>query len=220
MIRKTWIICTFQNFVDIKFGSNLVVRNWILANHVTPGKALSVYSQYVLFQTKTSTLSYISIFHIQFIHNMFLPEEVDWQFYNQLKPKFLFLPYITSILPDLFPIYRDFHKVTEVRMNLMYITFYHFWFWILATGQQRCLKWERKMSAQNFWSQKVVHFIFQSFDSISLKQTYCILYGKYCSVKCRKRIRKFLQKQILSERTFLVIHTRSLFSPPSANKLR
>lgn len=76
------------------------------------------------------------------------------------------------------------------------------------------------MSAQNFWSQKVVHFIFQSFDSISLKQTYCILYGKYCSVKCRKRIRKFLQKQILSERTFLVIHTRSLFSPPSANKLR
>ena len=151
---------------------------------------------------------------------MFLPEEVDWQFYNQLKPKFLFLPYITSILPDLFPIYRDFHKVTEVRMNLMYITFYHFWFWILATGQQRCLKWERKMSAENFWFQKVVHCTFHSFDSISLKQTYCILYGKYCSVKCRKRIRKFLQKQILSERTFLVIHTRSLFSPPSANKLR
>ena len=23
---------------------------------------------------------------------MFLPEEVDWQFYNQFKPKFLFLP--------------------------------------------------------------------------------------------------------------------------------
>jgi len=31
-------------------------------------------------------------------------------------------------------IVQDFHKVTEVRMNLMYITFYHFWFWILATG--------------------------------------------------------------------------------------
>ena len=100
-------------------------------------------------------------------------------------------------------------------MNLMYITFYHFWFWILATGQRRCLKWERKMSAENFWSQKVVHCTFPSFDSISLKQTYCILYGKYCSVKCRRRIRKFLQKKFfLSERIFLVIHTRSLFRPP------
>ena len=123
-------------------------------------------------------------------------------------------------LNSLFSIYRDFHKVTEVRMNLMYITFYHFWFWILATGQRRCLKWERKMSAENFWSQKVVHCTFPSFDSISLKQTYCILYGKYCSVKCRRKIRKFLQNIFLSFWKNLLSDSYKKSLQTSANKLR
>ena len=150
---------------------------------------------------------------------MFLPEEIDWQFHNQLKPKFLFRPYNKYFTKSVF----NLQGLSQSDWGSYELDVHHFLPLLVLDSSHRSAKMlevRKKYVCSELLVSKVVHFTFHSFDSISLKQTYCILYGKYCSVKCRRRIRKFLQKKILSERIFLVIHTRSLFSPPSANKLR
>ena len=141
---------------------------------------------------------------------MFLPEEVDWQFHNQLQPKFLFLPCYKYFTKSVF----NLQGLSQSDWGSYELDVHHFLPLLVLDSSHRSAKMLEVRKKICLWSQKVVHFTFHSFDSISLKQTYCILYGKYCSVKCRRRIRKFLQKKILSERIFLVIHTKSYFRPP------